>query len=293
MTNERDLRNELSGPSAGATTAAERPDASALVRGLLDGDAKSWAALRRTHERELRKRLKRFLSNQKALPSDAVDDIIQSLYVRLLRADRRILRSWLASPRVPFDAVLWWIAKGLAKDEVKAARYRGTRSIDDVVRGDDDNDDGDGAEAWFEKGRGAAFVAAERANRSDIDGMALAFRGELVERAVISRHGAALASCGWLPTEGRARRAFFAALERAVLVMSGWDREVVYAWFGGPEAFVIDKHGRRIDSFVVSKGATTPSIRAARSAMKIRRVTEAERHALRERHRDAQLAVAA
>ena len=269
---------EVSPPGVGGGTAV----AVERVMRLVAGDSTAWAELRRTEESELRKRLKRFLARQAVLPSDAADDIVQNLYVRLLRDDRQLLRRWIAEPRVPFGAFLWTIALGIAKDEAKAARLRGMRSIHEDERAngygiDDEDSERDGAEAWYERGRGAAFVAAERAERSDDDDRAgLTFNGEAIERTVLTRHGAVLASCGWIPTGGVQRRAFFGALHGAVLVAEAWDRPAVLAWLGGREVFLIDRKGQRIGAYpIVTKVGEAPSMRAARAALKALRFVTA------------------
>jgi DNA-directed RNA polymerase specialized sigma24 family protein len=292
MTNHRDSETAIEGASAAdTTTRGEHEEWN--VRRLRNNCEQTWGHFKETYERDLRRRLKRLLAHTKVLPSDAIDDIIQNLYVRLLGNDRKLIRQWLDDQRVPFGAFLWTIAKNLARDEIKAARSHGTRSIDeDEGRREGDEGEEDGAEAWYEKGRGAAFVAADRADRSDVEGTGLAFRGEVVERAVMARHGAVLASCGWIPTRGHERRAFFGALDGAVLVSNAWDREAVVAWFGGAVAFVIDKHGRRIESFAVTTPCAKPTLRAARAAMKAWRAAHADRH-VRAHVRSAPIAEAA
>jgi DNA-directed RNA polymerase specialized sigma24 family protein len=272
---------EVSAPGApGATTTTVGVE---RVMRLVAGDGAAWAELRRKEERELRKRLKRFLARQAVLPSDAADDIVQSLYVRLLRDDRQLLRRWIEEPRVPFGAFMWTIARGIAKDEAKAARSRGMRSIHEDERAsgyglEDDDSDRDGAEAWYERGRGAAFVAAERAERSDDAGVGLTFDGEAIEHTVLSRHRAVLASCSWIPMGGVQRRAFFQALHGAVLVAEAWDRPALLAWFGGRNVFLLDRKGQRIGSYpIVTRNGEEPTMRAARAALKALRFVTAGR----------------
>jgi hypothetical protein len=296
MTKDDDFETGLVSAGVGRedTSTTAPPHDAVAVQWLRENSENAWRKIRETYERELRRRLKPFLAQRNVFPSDAVDDIVQNVYLRLLRDDRKAIRQWLANPSVPFGAYLWHIAKNVARDEEKALRSRGTRSIDEDNRSvdceDGEKDDGGGAEAWFEKGRGAAFVAAERADRADIDGTALTFGGELIEREVMSRHGSVLASCDWIPLEGRARRAFFAALNGAAYLLAAWDHAAVYAWFGGREVVIIGKNGQRIGSFAISNA----SLRAARAAMKIRRMNDADRRAAAgRRDRTAQVAIAA
>jgi hypothetical protein len=123
----------------------------------------AWRELVRRYEPLLRGMVtKRFARLTHRLPSDAADDVIGDLYVRILDDNMHALRKWVNLPRR--EALARWlglIVNGIAIDHIRAARLRASVSLDG---GSDDGEDRDGGSlADADPNRGGAWIGAERA----------------------------------------------------------------------------------------------------------------------------------
>lgn len=157
-----------------------------LASALIGGDEAAWRELRRRYEPGVRRQLGRMLMRamKSVMPSDAIDDIVGDLYVRLLRHDKRALRRWANGPRTA--ALGTWIgaiASRIALNHIHQAFLRGAVSIDD-------DGDGDGVamiDPDLDPGRGATFIGAERDAERDSSEWGLLFNGEARVRKVRRR----------------------------------------------------------------------------------------------------------
>ena len=91
-----------------------------LIRLCLLQDEAAWCEFTRRFDALLRKRISNRRGVRTVLDSDAADDVIGDLYVRILGNDMAKLRQWHASPaRGSLIGLLSTIAGGIAVDHIR------------------------------------------------------------------------------------------------------------------------------------------------------------------------------
>jgi hypothetical protein len=141
-------------------------DETALVRRLLTSDPAAWREFMRRYDSELRGQVAGTLSEamRSILDSDAVDDVIGDLYLRIINRNMRKLRFWASSRSGTYTLRRWLglLANGIALNHIRDAVLRGGASFD----ADDEDEYHDrrkkrnGPDA--DPNRGAAWIAAWR-----------------------------------------------------------------------------------------------------------------------------------
>jgi DNA-directed RNA polymerase specialized sigma24 family protein len=151
------------------------PEDVRLVEGLLARDRAAWHELERWFERLLRRLLKRLVKRiaHRVLDSEAVNDIVSDLHVKLVEDDMRRIRMWLDGPRTArFGTWLTRIATNLAIDHIRRAfAERRVKRLADI----DEHDD--------YPNRGGAWIAMEHEPLAEAQIMSLL--DEIVDAEVV------------------------------------------------------------------------------------------------------------